>query len=143
MGGVGERAGMEDGQGVLSSVSRAASTEPGSSQGRHAAAKDTHAGGSFHLAGLRPAVEMDQLWDAATTPGQNHNPWGGDFFVLVNPRERDAAEATGSLLQVPGGVQALLRQREMPLPRGREGSGLCVSHCQRGRGGDTMPVLLL
>lgn len=134
---------MEDGQGVLSSVSRAASTEPGSSQGRHAAAKDTHAGGSFHLAGLRPAVEMDQLWDAATTPGQNHNPWGGDFFVLVNSRERDAAEATGSLLQVPGGVQALLRQREMPLPRGREGSGLCVSHCQRGRGGDTMPVLLL
>lgn len=96
---------------------------------------------------ISPGSDLLWRWTSSgmlpPLPGRTITPGGGDFFVLVNPRERDAAEATGSLLQVPGGVQALLRQREMPLPRGREGSGLCVSHCQRGRGGDTMPVLLL
>lgn len=69
------------------------------------------------------------LWMDQMLSEENCNPRGGG--LPCHPRECDTAEAAGTLLQVPGGIQALLRQGEMPIPHGREGAGLCVSHrCQ-------------
>ncbi|KAM6072862.1 probetacellulin isoform 2-T4 [Theristicus caerulescens] len=68
----------------------------------------------------------------------------GTEGLACGAAESCTAEAAGSLLQVPGGVQALLRQREMPLPRGREGAGLRVRARLHGgslrEGGHLLPA---
>lgn len=94
----------------------------------------------------RPGSELRSGWSSSgmlLLPGRTITP-PGEFFGLVTPRERDAAAAAEPLLPVPGGVPALLCQREVPLPRGRAGTGMCVSHPRWGHGGtgwDAVPVL--
>lgn len=116
---------MEDGQGVLSSI---AAWHPPSWEAARASTPRPRTHVPAALSSW-PGSDLPPL-GRTVTPGVGV----GFFFVLVTPRERDAAEAAGSLLQVPGGVRALLRQREMPLPRGRKGAGLRVRHHRRGCG---------
>uniref|UniRef100_A0A8V5G7G7 Uncharacterized protein n=1 Tax=Melopsittacus undulatus TaxID=13146 RepID=A0A8V5G7G7_MELUD len=74
------------------------------------------------------------LWMDQMLSEENCNPWGGGGGFPCHPRECDTPEAAGTLLQVPRGIQALLRQGEMPIPHGREDTGLCVSHRCSGHG---------